>query len=613
MLILSRIFFFLLLAVLSLISLNQIVSISSLLFFQTSLLGYIGWLTAAFAVFFFSRSYFKKTVLIFLTFFCIGNFLGPYLEPPSDPLEHLRRTYYFCDRDIGQVQRGYPGVWQYSMSGNVLCSNEVTDRPETIMRKIGFLHGIYWGLLTAVLFILAKSLGLPDRWSFLSVVIAFLFFGTNRFSYFSYYSLAPSFTSLAACWLWTAAFFNKSGWKEIFNGTFIGLIVIPIIWVNHQQESVLLVFVISVWLFLNIHGHIWKGIKNIYQFRWLVKALYIFTLFTTVFLIPQLDVFQNIFLKISVSNYWTENQPLVVVWNKFHLIGKVWDYRVRDTLGLLGFLPLAFCLLIFVPGFTDKKTEIGIRVVVLGSLPFIGYLLPLPHFIWASNVKQNVYYRLCYISMFWISISYFLYIVETRCVNFLQAHVSPGLKNIFPSFLNKTGLVFRNTNILGLITSHFRAGFFSIILILFILLSSMRSDPVYGKLNFLLIENRPWWYEWRPILQEIVGRNRKIINTDSVTGSVLHGVFNQPVTLFRKLGRESIINIRNVNDANANHEFLCLINLHGFTPSWVPFETGHWYGNQANTSLHYRFDKKQGIELLAQLKIKPLENCMIYY
>jgi hypothetical protein len=95
-------------------------------------------------------------------------------------------------------------------------------------------------------------------------------------------------------------------------------------------------------------------------------------------------------------------------------MGKIWDYRVIDTLGIMGVVPLLLSIFYFWPDFMKDDMDKKSRIFILGILPFIGFCIPLYHFIWVSNSPVTLYYRLCYSSMFWLSITYFLYHMEGR-------------------------------------------------------------------------------------------------------------------------------------------------------------------------------------------------------
>jgi len=64
---------------------------------------------------------------------------------------------------------------------------------------------------------------------------------------------------------------------------------------------------------------------------------------------------------------------------------------------------------------------------------------------------------------------------------------------------------------------------------------------------------------------------------------------------------------------NADHSHQCIINLHGYSPSWVPMETGHWQPDLANTSLYYEYDGISGEELKKFFKKNPPKKCEVYY
>ena len=142
----------------------------------------------------------------------------------------------------------------------------------------------------------------------------------------------------------------------------------------------------------------------------------------------------------------------------------------------------------------------------------------------------------------------------------------------------------------------------------------IRSGPVYGKLDFILLETRPWWREWNPMIQNLPKQDQKPIYSDPQTSAVLHGVFNYPTkNRFQELSRKSILDVKSMDTRNVDLSYRCIINLHGFTPSWVPVETGHWQADLANSSLYYEYEGITGEELKEFLKENPPNNCEVYY
>jgi hypothetical protein len=566
---------FILWSFLALISLNHLYRFWDGLVFSTFFLGVLGWITIFITLIYLSKQFIKQSLLIFLIFFCIGYFLGPYLEPPGDPIDHLKRTYSYCDKSSNRLSKKNRGLWHFSMSTNFLCSSEKSTSPEITLRRIDLLHGVYWGILTVGLFILSKSVGLPDRWAFLSCLIAFLFFGTNRFSYFSYYSLAPSFTSLLLYWLWTATYFFKKNWKDLFYGLLLALISLPILIVNHMQEAVFMGFIVSIWLFCNLHERIWHWLTH---FQIWLKIGYFLILFVFLFVLPQFEFFQRFLSQGFERNLWKNNQQAVFCWQGFHLIGKIWSYRINDTLGIMSVIPIIISIPLFWPNLIQINNTKKIKIFILGILPFVGYAIPLFNFIWVSNNKIATYYRLCYSSMFWIPIAFFLYSFGERCARTFTVR-------------------------------SFKTLYFAGCLMIIILITGIRSGPVYGKLDFILLNTRPWWNEWKPMIYNLMKKDRKPIYSDALTSNVLKNVFNYPSARYRR----SVIKIEAMDNSKTAQKYRCMINLHGFTPSWVPRETRHWRPDSANTSLYYQYNGISGEELKDILKENPPKNCEVYF
>ena len=574
---------------LSLVSLNHLYSFSDLLVVSTTVLGVLGWLTITLTIVFVAQNSLKQCLLIFTTFVCLGYYVGPYLEPPVDPFQHLLQSYNVCEKKSDQIQRTNRGLWQYSMSGLILCSSEYRNA-KVMLRKIDMLNGLYWGFGLVVLFLLGKSAGFPDRWALLSALLCFLFFGTNRFSYFSYYSLAASFSSMLIFWLWVTVFFFRKSGKDLLSGLFLAIMGLPILWVNHKQEAIFLSFIAVIWLVWNLHGRLWRSFS-----AKTLKSLYLTFIVVILFVFPQFEAFRQIFFPWFEANYWKDNQDLIYHWQEIHLIGKVWAYRVNDTLGFMGFLPLILAGLFLIPGFKSRhKDHLG-RIILLGILPFLGYFLPLIHFVWVSNNHRSTYYRFCYFSMFWLPLCYLLYRLE-GWIPVLQERVRRV------HFFSRLGN--RNNSVLT-------RAFFSVCLLAIILVSGIRSGPIYGKLDFTLLDSRPWWPEWEPEITKLLQKEKVKIITDPVTGTVLRGVFNQPTHRFRQMSRLEIIHVENMRTIKGQIE--CLINLHGFKPSWVPLETGHWQSDIWITSKYYRYKGISGQPLKNMLRTNPANNCQVFY
>ena len=298
--------------ILSLISINHIFKLIPVPYLSVTVVGSLGWGVVSLTLIVLSWKFWRNALTVFVLFFSFGVWFGPFLEPPADPLEHLRRTHSFCDTQIDNLPTYFDiptavelptnnkGFWHYSMSGIFLCSDQENVQADSMLRRIHVLHGMYLGMLGVGLFVLAKSSGMPGRWAFFSCLLSFLFFGTNRFSYFSYYSLAPTFTSLLLYWLWAAMFFFRKDLPALISGVLFALLLIPIQWVNHMQEVFLLCFLLVCWLLLNFHERIWqlsgrgaqKGQGMVMNMATL-RSCYLFFLLILFFILPQLKFFQD--------------------------------------------------------------------------------------------------------------------------------------------------------------------------------------------------------------------------------------------------------------------------------------------------------------------------------
>jgi len=194
-------------------------------------------------------------------------------------------------------------------------------------------------------------------------------------------------------------------------------------------------------------------------------------------------------------------------------------------------------------------------------------------------------------------------------------------------------------------------------------LSSIRSAPVHGKLDFYLLDGMPWWEPWRPMIESILEQPQKPILSDMITDTVLRAVFAQPSPGFRHVRYFYHLDIKEMERVNAcqplplpvgsiylllaEHDddggtmlpsskevfmlkilaegvsekkssvrscrYRCIINLHDFSPSWVPFETGHWSPLWTKPSLVYDFDGKHGKELRLMLHKYPPATCRVYF
>lgn len=381
----------------------------------------VGWVTLLFAFTLLSRNFYREVLVVFIAFSLVGFALGPFLEPPSDPMEHLRRIYAACDASTGnwlprQLQGEVSnsiGLWHYSMSSSILCCDVFDNSPEKMLFRIHLLHGVLLGVLISAIYILGKRAGLISRWAFFGCLTAFFFMGTNSFSYFRYYSFSPGYTSLLLCWLWTAGFFFENRVSRSLLGSVVALTGGFILWTNHYQETVFLCLIFFFGLIVNMYfwleglskylaGVPGKYCKDQGQIRKSLRWVLTVSLVLVFFILPQVEIFRNWISVYFIKNLWSDNNELVFFYNQFIVFSKFWGFRADETFtwvaAVIGLLSVAY----YHPGTIEVSLEVKNKIVVLSLLPLFVYLLPLATFMWVSHVQVSEFYRVCYVSMFWL-------------------------------------------------------------------------------------------------------------------------------------------------------------------------------------------------------------------
>ena len=406
-------------ALMSLLSVWHIVAKTSAVRIPPAYLGALGWTFFALATATLGRRWWRECLLIFVLFFSFGFATKAYLEPISDQLDHLYRTQERCrnwDEPVSVDQGGWHhsrnshGLWHYSMNSLFVCEGkEVRDTTEAILLHIDVLQGLYIGLSAVIIFLLCMSAGLPARWAFFALMVALLFLGTSKFSFFRYYSYGPTFSSQCLYWLWIACFFFNRSLRQAGIGLLFALAIFPVLYINHIQESVFLIFLVSFWLLLNI-GEFLHHLR-----KPKLLALFALGLVLLFFVLPQAEIFQN---AINISHL-----PKEMVMGKEHLhtfqgsysFPKLFDPRLRllDTMGAMGVVSLMVTPLLLFWRWRVLPTSVRHRIVLLGALPLLVIAIPLYNAIWMTNVILPVYYRILYSSTFWCTLACFLFMVET--------------------------------------------------------------------------------------------------------------------------------------------------------------------------------------------------------
>jgi len=201
---------------------------------------------------------------------------------------------------------------------------------------------------------------------------------------------------------------------------------------------------------------------------------------------------------------------------------------------------------------------------------------------------------------------------------------------------------------------------FLLSLVLVLLISTIRSGPVWGKLDFLLVENKPWWPAWEPMIDKVLDAGSQPVLSDPMTSTVLRGVFGQDVVYSRTTVHDKILFVEKMSALNQpyyfpsgaltlllnnagdedrlvakivvdyvnfiaekkknkitgwhpNAPYRCIINIRGFPSSWVPRETGHWSFRMADTKWFYRYNYGAVENIKQELENFPTENCEVFF
>jgi len=582
----------------TLVSVNHLSPFCHALQLSSSKLGYLAWATFILSIGVLGHQFWKELSVVFCLFFWLGWSVGPFLEPPGDPLDHLARSYATCGKMSVDMERTNRGLWQYNLLGNILCHERYSLSPKDVLNRIDVANGVFWAIGASILFVVGLRAGLPANWAFFSVCLAFLFMGTNRFSYFSYYSFAASFSSMWIYWLWIATFFFKQQSRYLLPGILAAGVCLPILAVNHIQEAVFLALIVGVWalyflvrsvaLYFSTSHQVWR-----YFWWWLFLVL----LFGIFFILPQWSVFQAELRHLFIADNWQAHQDAVITWQGLHFIGKIWKYRVHDTLGFFGILPVLMIPLFILPKVLEQHNEKKWQILLLGLLPFVVYCVPLLHFVWISNCEiLEVYYRICYSSLFWLPVALVLYNLGLHIQKWLPWH-SLGSKRM----VNGLFLLF------CLISS--------------VVLSCIQSGPIYGKLDFITVDSRKWWDAWQPMIEKVFTWKKEEIETDYITSYVLYAVFNVRVKHYQ-YSQSTFLSVKEIPKRSINSMIQnsvdddrtgCLINLHGFQSTWVPFRTNHWSPYWSKPGSFYQVDKKESGRLSNYLREQPLGSCYVFY
>ena len=170
--------------------------------------------------------------------------------------------------------------------------------------------------------------------------------------------------------------------------------------------------------------------------------------------------------------------------------------------------------------------------------------------------------------------------------------------------------------------------FFCISSIVLITLGSMRSSPLYGKIDFFFVEGKPWWPSWKNLITQTREKSETALYTDYVTAYVLAGVYGEKPLIDVEQQKTYVLIIENMEqreiplNKKKSWHFIrdikevttkCIINTIGYESSWVPGETKHWNHNLSNTAKYYKYKDISKIDnLVKNLEYFGPRDCLVF-
>lgn len=156
--------------------------------------------------------------------------------------------------------------------------------------------------------------------------------------------------------------------------------------------------------------------------------------------------------------------------------------------------------------------------------------------------------------------------------------------------------------------------FFSIIIIL--LLSIVYSKPIYGKLRFIYLNTLNPYYNIQYILKEVNFNNK--FKSDPITEYSLYAAYGikiDPMYKFKFLTPMSTywMVLDDFIKESKSQNRKCIINLKGFSDTWVPYRTGHWDPIISNTARFYDYNGYRGkkLAIIIQNENKIKDECIV--
>jgi hypothetical protein len=350
-----------------------------------------------------SKKYlFDRFIIIIVLLSISFSWLGPYFEPRSDPIYHANVLFDSLDKNVykDSVNRAYINRAFFYLFHKIFNFNNHIEKNWIILYVF---HLFSTTLLSTSCYASSRILGLDKKWSLFSVLLMILFYGTNRFSFFSYYSLAPTILNNAIYWV-VSAYLLKYLFKKNLNiryivqYIFIAISLIPMLYLNHKQEAAFLLLIIE----LSIIVVIWRVFI-------LFRILLLIILFIPYLYIVKLYVIPDSIINqiIQHSDYYRD---ILGIW----MISKWNAPRLLDSFGLIGGIGIISSFIILVISIFNKK-YFNLTFIIPGLYPLWIMFIPLNFFLWIYIINtQELFWRIAYFHQYWISISFVLFSIEQK-------------------------------------------------------------------------------------------------------------------------------------------------------------------------------------------------------
>ena len=512
-------------------------------------------------------------------------YVGPYLEFPSDPLEHLYRIQAW-EKAQSMNYIGYDETFLsrfiYFFEHWLLQHSGLSLGDRT---GLALLSPVLQGLLFWEFIRLTKLLTNITALSWFGGILSWGYLGYHSISFYRYTVLSGSFLAYLVCLegltLIIAVFLNEQ-WRYLF-------LLPPLLifcWKNHEQATLLQLNAIAgICTTLLIFRY--RAIAP--NFRRLMLVLTIGVIVSSILIVLSRDVISTNSLPISRANI-------------FNLFGWKIQYpkfsQFNEMIGIVGWLAMISALLVLFCNRPSRNLDI---MAALCAWPMFVVLNPLSIEVLHRVIPIDVFHRLIYGSLYWVFLIVFIQCSYNRIFN----------TNLVCDRVGISSQTKKNKN--------FSKLFLYLSISFFALLSWIPGYPMYGKMRhlWLKVDPRLDGANLRPTIEYLrshtpqacsdrfAERNylpiRSYILSDSYVNTYLLGTgYFYTVTNRSELSGYESEPLGITVSANENMDYatfveiakmnICYVVLYIQTQelySWTGAVVGHWGINHAQTQRYY--------------------------